>query len=308
MNCQLYYKMSLTVSEIYSVRFGPKFSLPRTLQESIAKLRISPASYRPVRLVQKHAPRPKPRVVQDNWRESKLVDFVSRLKNTDDPEYGEIMSKFNKLASKNLDKLSDDIITIIQKRDDQFRLRVSALLFDKAINQHAFSNIMSDLAKKLVSKIPEVNDDLVFQISMFHRLYKTDETVIYPAFGDIDFDKKVILWMNQKDKRRGFAKFLTQLYIREMVAEDNILDSLKNVIDDINEAARKPNTTQSEEAVTQYADFLFETGKLLPATSTHLRSIILDSVKKILEVSRVDIPSLSMRSRFKLEDTVKCVQ
>jgi len=300
--------MALTVADIYSVRFGPKLVLPLFLQENIAKLRISPATYRPARPVQRNQ-RPKPKsVIEDNWRESKLIDFVSKLKNTDDPEYGEVMAKFNKLVLKTLDKFSDDIVTIIQKRDEQFRLRVSALLFDKAITQHAFSSLMADLAKKLFEKIPEIKEDLETQIVLFHKIYKTDETVIYPEGADDDFDNKVNLWMKQKDKRKGFAKFLTQLYVREMVPEDTILDSLKNVVEDINEVARKPRTDNTEETVTQYADFLFETAKLLPTSSTILRSTISDSIKELLAVNKSELPSLNKRSQFKLEDTVKCVQ
>ena len=114
--------------------------------------------------------------------------------------------------------------------------------------------------------------------------------------------------MKQKDKRKGFAKFLTNLYIREMVSEEIILDSLKNVIEDINEVARKPKSENTEETVKQYAVFLFETAKLLPKKSNTLRGIISVSVQTLLTENKSEVPSLNKQSQFKLEDTVKCVQ
>lgn len=303
--------MVLSVQEIYSVRFGTKLPLPKKFQDIIAQLRISPAAYRPVRSTQRNPRFIKPKnVVEEpqNWRESKLIDFVSKFKNTDDPDYGEIMSKFNKITTKTLEKLSNDIIEIIQKRDEDFRLRINALLFDRAITQDAYSTLMSDLAKKIYEKIPETVEDLKFQISLFHKLYNTEETISFPEKDDPEFDNKVNLWMKQKDKRKGFAKFLTNLYIREMVSEEIILDSLKNVIEDINEVARKPKSENTEETVKQYAVFLFETAKLLPKKSNTLRGIISVSVQTLLTENKSEVPSLNKQSQFKLEDTVKCVQ
>ena len=162
--------MVLSVQEIYSVRFGTKLPLPKKFQDIIAQLRISPAAYRPVRSTQRNPRFIKPKnVVEEpqNWRESKLIDFVSKFKNTDDPDYGEIMSKFNKITPKTLEKLSNDIIEIIQKRDEDFRLRINVLLFDRAITQDAYSTLMSDLAKKIYEKIPETVEDLKDRVALF---------------------------------------------------------------------------------------------------------------------------------------------
>lgn len=301
--------MSLTVAQIYSVRFSPKLSLPKVIQDNIAKLRIAPATYRPIRLSQKqHNYRPRINLESENWREKKLAEYVRKIKENDDPDYGQILGIFNKITAVTLAKLTDDIVVIIKKRDEQFRLRASALLFDKAIVQHAFSNIMADCARKLIEKIPEVKEDIQFQITMFPALYDLDKTLVFPLSSDENYSDKIVEVFRQKDKRRGYAKFVTQLYVREIVPEDTIYKSLVNVIDDIQELGRKERTQLTEENVMHFIDFLFETAKALPAKAVALRSLLNVSTNTILNIQKTEVPSITMRARFKLEDIKKCVQ
>lgn len=300
--------MALTVAQIYEFRGCAKLSLPRIIQENIAKLRISPATYRPVKPLHSKQFRPRP-VIQpmENWREKKLVEYVRKIKENDDPDYGHVLGIFNKITGSSLVKLTDDIIQFIEKRDESFRLRVSALLFDKAIVQHAFSSVMADCAKILVNKLPDIKDDLLSQIEMFPTLYNLDTTLVFPHSSEPDFDNKVIELFKQKEKRRGYAKFVTQLYVREIVPEIIIQASLTNVVDDLLELAKQERASQIEENVTQFVDFLYETAKALPSAS-NLRGILKSSIQSILDMSRPSLPNLCMRARFRLEDTVKCVQ
>jgi hypothetical protein len=301
--------MSLTVAQIYSLRFSPKLSLPKVIQDNIARLRISPAIYRPARAVQKQQNyKNRNNVEPENWREKKLTEYVRRIKENDDPDYGQILAIFNKITATTLTKLTDDVISIVQKRDEQFRLRASALLFDKAIVQHAFSNIMADCAKKMIENIPEIKDDILFQITMFPALYDLEKTLVFPHSTDEKYGDKIIEVFKQKDKRRGYAKFVTQLYVRELVPEETIYKSLANVVDDIRDLARKEQTRVTDENVMHFVDFLFETAKALPKKAVRLRTFLNESIHTILSIPKADVPSLSMRARFKLEDTKKCVQ
>ena len=237
-----------------------------------------------------------------------MVEYVRKIKENDDPDYGQILGIFNKITATTLAKLTDDIIVIIQKRDEQFRLRASALLFDKAIVQHAFSNIMADCAKKLIEKIPEVKDDIQFQITMFPALYDLEKTLVFPLSTDENYAEKIIQVFKQKDKRRGYAKFVTQLYVRELVPEDTIYKSLVNVVDDVQDLGRKERTQITEENIMHFVDFLFETAKALPANALALRTLLTDSTNTILGIPKSEVPSITMRARFKLEDVRKCVQ
>lgn len=300
--------MSLTVSQVYSVRFGTKLPLPKVVQDNIALLRITPVSFKPFRPAQKHAGLRAKQSLPDNWREKVLVECIRRVKEYDDPEYSEIFGIFNKIAIPTVTKLSSEVLTLMQKRDEPFRMRVITLLFNKAINEHAYASLMSDCAKFLCESIPEIRDDLQTQIELFPKLYDMTETLVYPSVNEPGFDDKVVSWMKQKDRRRGYSKFMTQLFVRSLVSEKVIHASLTNVISDLNETARQARTSQTEENTTHFVDFLFESAKVLPFNASNLRVLIRTSLVDLLNAPRTDLLSLCMRSRFKAEDTLKCVQ
>jgi hypothetical protein len=295
--------MSLTVAQVYGVRFAEKLSLPKIVQDNIAKLRITPVVFKPFRPPPRAAYRPK-----ENWRENALVEAVRRVKERDDPEYDEVFSSLNKIAPRTLDKLSEKIVLNIKKRDEIFRLRVTTLLFDMAISQSGYAVLMSDCAKKLATDIPEIQDDLVAQTEMFPKLYNMTETLTYPSSEEAGYADKVVEWMKLKDKRRGYAKFMTQLFVRELVSEQTVGECMTHVSADLVAMAKQPKTEQSEENTTQYVDFLFETAKMLPSSAKALRILMKTFIQSVLDIPRIELPSLNMRSRFKLEDAMKCVQ
>ena len=300
--------MSLTVAEIYSVRFGLKLPLTSIVQENIAKLRITPVAFKPFRAPQRVAFKPKT-TQPDNWRENVLVEAVRRVKEKDDPEYAEVFSSINKISAKTLDKLSIQIIENIRKRDEMFRLRVTTLLFDTVMTQGGFYvDLMSDCAQKLVSEIPEIKEDILVQTEMFPKLYNMTETAVCPSIEEADYADKIVEWTKMKDKRRGYAKFITNLFVRDLLPEDVVTTSLVQVIVDLNDTAKQPKTEQTEENTTQFVVFLYECVKSLPGTATSLREMIRNCVTTLLALPRPELPSLNMRSRFKLEDTLKCVQ
>lgn len=296
--------MTLTVADIYSVRFGQKLALPRSVQDKIARLRITPVPYKPLRQFSRHTYRPKQvqSALASNWREKALVDIVRRVREREDVEYSEIFSIFNKISPGNIEKLSHDALTLMQKRDDQFRLRITTLLFDKAITQSSFSGIMSDCAFRLSQVIPEIAEDLQTQITMFPTLYNMSETVTFPDSTKPDFDEKVIEWTRQKEKRRGYAKFMMELFAKKLISEDSVRNAFQQVIHELNETAKQTLNPQTEENTGQFAAFLFECSK---SQNCPLKDYLKKSIQEFLALPRTDLPSLNMRSRFKLEDTLK---
>ena len=292
---------------IYSLRFASKIMLPPGIQESINKLRLVPAAYRPVRPVRTRYV-PKRRVEADDWREKVLVDYVRKVRETEDPQYDEMFGIFNKITNANMSVLSSQAIELLKSRDDQFRLRVTTLLFDKAIRGSAFAGVMADLAQVLNTENSEVSADLEIHVKLFTSLYDMSDTIVFPKVNEPDFEDNVVKWSKQKDIRRGYARFLTHLYSRDLVSGKALLESMQKVITDLNDTAIEPKSMQSEENVTQFADFLYEIAKLLKPTAVELRGLILTRVEELLKRPRPDLPSLNMRSRFKLEDTVKCVK
>jgi hypothetical protein len=299
--------MGLTIEQVYEARFGPKLPLPKSVQDNIAKLRITPAVYKPARPMPRHVVRNKI-AMPENWREKVLVDYVRKVKEYDDPEYYEVFSILNKIAPPTLDALSAQIVGFIGMRDEQFRLRIVTLLFNKAISENVFAGVMADCAVKLVESVPEVREDLHAQVELFPKLYNMTETLVFPSASEPRFDEKVIAWMKQKDQRRGYSKFLTQLFVRNLVTEKMIYRSLEHIIADLNETARQARTPQTEENTTHFVDFLFESAKILPVGTREIRTLISESLGTFLKIPRQELPCLCMRSRFRAEDTLKCVQ
>ena len=291
--------MEFTSALMYSMRFVQQ-ELPDIIKQNISKLRLVQAAYRPGRFVRK---------VQDsNWREKVLVDYVRRVREVEDPDYDQIFSILNKVAKPTIDALSREAIAILAKRDKEFRLRVTTLLFDKAIRGSFYAGIMAEFALKLNSVIPEVSEDLEANASMFGTLYDMSGTLTFPRADEEGFEDKIVAWSKQKDVRRGYSRFLTHLYIVELVPGKILHESMQKVLGDLEDTVVQAKTEKSEENVTQYADFLFEIAKLLPKTAVELRGLIQSRVNAVLKRPRAELPTLNMRSRFKLEDTFKCVQ
>ena len=301
--------MALTIDLVYSVRFGTKIPLPRIVQDNIAKLRITPVPYKPVRTFVNHGNRrhrnnnnASTSAVSDNWREAALIDIVRRVKEKEDPEYSEVFSIFNKVSPGNVEKLSSDAVPLLQKRDEPFRLRVSTLLFDKAITQPAFSSVMAECARFLNIAIPEIADDLEVQVTMFPKLYNMENTIVFPASDDEHFADKVVEWMSQKEKRRGYAKFMVELYSKELVREQAVRASLEQVVTELKDIATKPKTAQTEENVNQFVVFIFECSTKVKG---ELKQSLKTAVQEMLAIPKAELPSLNMKSKFKLEDAFK---
>ena len=296
--------MEISSALVYSMRYIPKLLLSDAIAANISKLRLIPVVYRPVR--------PKLRVRRDdskeNWRENSLKDVHRRIRETTDSNYDEILGIFNKVSTSTLRQLSAEAVKILRSRDEQFRLRVVTLLFDKAIKGSAYASLMADLAVQLNAEFPEIADDLSIQIKMFSSLYDMTDTLLFPSSSDPMFNDKVIAWSKQKDVRRGYSRFLTHIYIRNLISSEVLHDDMNRIIEDLEVSVSQPKTEKLEEIITQYADFLFEIGKILPVTAVELRGLIQTRVGIILARPRIELPALNMRSRFKLEDAEKCVR
>jgi hypothetical protein len=296
-------KMALTVSDIYAARFGQLLNLPDKVQRAISQLRTTQVPYKPVRpFVRRVYKQHTSNGLPDNWREKILVEYVRRVKEREDPEYSDIFSIFNKIAPSNIESLSASAITLIQKRDKTFRLRVSMLLFDKAITQSMYSAIMAECAARLHDVIPEIAEDLQSQISMFPTLYNMTETCTFPENTDEKFDEKVIEWTKQKEKRRGYAKFMMELFNIGLISEESVRNGFEQVLKELKETASRPKTSQTEENATQFATFLFECSKNV---KLELREYLKNELQQFLALPKESLPSLNMRSKFKIEDALK---
>jgi hypothetical protein len=298
--------MSLTARIVYELRSCQKLALPQSVHENIAKLRIIPMSYRPVR------PPPKfyssrSHIDEENWRASVIKSSLRKVQEHDDPDYANVFGILNKLSISNFEKLVNEIILILVKRNEEFRIRFVTLVFNKSISENMFASIMSDCILRISQVIPEIKKDILEQIHLFPKLYDMNETITFPEREDPLFQDKLKLWVTQKEKRRGYSKFMTCLFIHKIVSEELMLASLKTIVDDLNVIARQSKDSQTEENTNQYVDFLFESSKKLRPDSISIKQFLKTSLEEFIKIPRSEIPSLSMRSKFRIEDILKCV-
>ena len=284
----------MDIATIYAARALPRPSASEEVLALIAKLKISfkPTFRRP------YAGR-KPAASTghvDNWREAALADAVRKVREKDDPDYSEISASINKLSKTNYTKLMTDVLERMKKRDEPFRLRVTTLLFDRAVQQTFFATLMADAYKDIAAAHSEALQDLATQTQVFGRLYNTDNVTILPSSSDEGFDAAVIAWTKQKETKRGFAVYLAELYARGLVPEETMTGFLKTVLDELGVSIRTPKTLHNEEHVDALVRFLFAVAAKLP-----LKALLM----AVLAIPKTDVPSLSMTHRFQLEDAAK---
>ncbi len=285
----------MDIATIYSARALPRPSLSEDVLHLISKLKIS---FKPPfrRVYHGGGRRAAGGGAADNWREAALVDAVRKVREKDDPDYDEVSSSINKLSKANYTKLMTTILEKLKARDEPFRLRVTTLLFDRGVRQTFFATLMADAYKDIAGAYPEALQDLATQTTMFDRLYDTGNVTIVPASTDPGYDEAIIAWTKQKEIKRGFAVYVSELYSRGLVREYTMAGFLRTVMDELGASIRAPKTDANEEHVDALVRFLFAV-----STKVALKA----ALTAVLGIPRPDTPSLSMKNRFKLEDAAK---
>jgi len=284
----------MDVATIYAARALPRPSLGDDILSLISKLKIS---FKPTfRRGPPHGRRPAGHATETNWREAALVDAIRKVREKDDADYDEISAAINKLSKANYTKLMTDVLARLKKRDEPFRLRVTTLLFDRGVRQTFFATLMADAYKDIAAAHPEALQDLAIQTAMFDKLYDMENVTIVPSSTDPGYDEAIIAWTKQKETKRGFAVYVSELYSRGLVPEETMAGFLKTVLDELTVSIRATKTTANEEHVDALARFLAAVGP---------KVALKGAIGAVLALPRAECPSLNMKSRFKLEDAAK---
>ena len=281
----------MDVSTLYSLRSFPRPALDAAIHDIISKLKISfkPTFRRPIA---------KRSTVEEssNWREVALVSLHRRVREKDDPDYDEINAFINKLTKQTYEKMITAILGKLETRDGLFRLRVTTLLFDRGCTQTFFASLMADAYRDIAKVHPDALEDLKVQVSMFDALYADTNVTVVPNSTDAGYNEAIIAWTKQKERKRTFAVYIAELYSRGLVPKDTMTSFVTTVVEDLKDVMRHPKTPPGEEHVDSLVRFLFAVaGKVN----------VKDHIKGILLVPRADTPCLNMKSRFKLEDSLK---
>lgn len=286
----------MDIQAIYAARALPRPSLSEEVTLLISKLKISfkPTFRRAFTNRSRHSSSSS--AAAPDWREAALVDVVRKVREKDDEDYDAVSAAMNKLSKSNYTKLMTDVLERLGKRDALFRLRVTTLLFDRGVRQTFFAVMMADAYKDIVKAHPDALQDLAIQTSMFDRLYDTENVTVVPASTDPGYEDAIIAWTKQKETKRGFAVYVSELYSRGLVPEETLMGFLKTVLDDLATSIRTPKTEANVEHVDALVRFLFAVAPKVPLKADLL---------KILAVPKTETPSLNMKSRFALDDAAK---
>lgn len=289
----------ITTNSIYAMRSLTRAPLSKTIADIVSGLKVSfkPAFRRPA-----HYPKnTKKEVAQfDNWRETALVELVKTVREKGDLDYEQINSKINKLTKTTYTKLVSEIIGTMTNRDPLFRLRVTTLLFDRGIQQNFYAPLMADAYADIIGKWEDARQDLLTQINMFDTLYDVkNASVAIPSIDDAGYDAAIIAWTKQKETKRSFAVYVGELYIRGLIPGETMTRFVDTVCADIKESMLLPHSDANDDHVDNLARFIFAVAS---------KVVIRDNIKEILAVQKAMTPSLSMKSRFKLEDALKLAQ
>jgi hypothetical protein len=111
--------------------------------------------------------------------------------------------------------------------------------------------------------------------------------------------------MKQKDKRRGYAKFMMELFVKGLIPESLVQTAFEQVVKELNQIARYPASERTIENTTQFVEFLFECSK---TAKSGLKECLKTEVQSLLKTPKSDLPSLNMRCKFKLEDALKLLE
>jgi len=286
----------MDIQSIYAARALPRPSLSEEVTLLISRLKISfkPAFRRAFANRNRHSSSSS--AAAPDWREAALADVVRKVREKDDEDYDAVSAAMNKLSKSNYTKLMTEVLERLGKRDALFRLRVTTLLFDRGVRQTFFAVMMADAYKDIARAQPEALQDLAIQTSMFDKLYDTENVTLIPAASDPGYNDAIIAWTKQKETKRGFAVYVSELYTRGLVPEETLMGFLKTVLEDLASSIRAPKTEANVEHVDALVRFLFAVASKVP-----LRVALL----AILGIPKSETPSLNMKSRFSLDDAAK---
>jgi hypothetical protein len=282
----------MDISTFYTLRSSPRDPLDETIRQTISKLKISfkPSFRRPVF---KRAPAEE----TTNWRELALLSVHRKVREKDDLDYDEVNAFLNKLTKQTYDKMMVAIMEKLDKRDSMFRLRVTTLLFDRGVTQTFYAALMADAYKDIASAYPDARQDLMVQVMMFDKLYDSANVTIVPSQTDPTYNEAIIAWYKQKEKKRTFAVYVAELFSRGLIPQELMSGFVKTIADDLKESVRQPKTPTAEEHVDALVRFVFAVAAKVPEVK--------DPVKQVLAIPKAETPCLNMKSRFKLDDSLK---
>lgn len=300
----------MDVATLYALRSAPKIPLSSVTTDAIAKMRLTAMAYRPSAHAHHgkrayHQRRTTPSTsLPDNWRLKALVDVHRRVKEREDPDYDVVVESVNKLSKEHFTKFVNETLAVLQKRDHVFRLRVATLLFDRGVQQNFFAPLIASFIQVLAREHDGFHEDILAQIEMFDTLYDASKVILVPSSSDAGYDDAIIAWTKQKEKKRGFAVLVGELFNVGIIPIVTMELLLRSILHELDMSAGHAKDPAVEEHVDHLTRFVFAVAPNLKGGLPMFAARIQD----ILAIPRPSTPCLNMKSRFKLEDALKLLK
>lgn len=298
----------MDVATLYALRSAPKIPLSSVTTDAIAKMRVTAMAYRPSAHVHAskrayHRRTPTAPILPENWRQKAILEVHRRVKEREDPDYDVVVESVNKLSKEHFTKFVEETLVVLRKRDDVFRLRVATLLFDRGVKQNFFAPLIASFIQVLAREHEGVREDILTQVDMFDMLYDASKMILVPSSSDPTYDDMIIAWTKQKETKRGFAVLVGELFNVGIIPLVTMETLLRAIAIDLDTSASQPKAPAIEEHVDHLTRFVFAVApnaKRIPAFTAQIQGI--------LGKDRPLLPSLNMKSRFKLEDALKLLK
>lgn len=240
----------------------------------------------------------------DNWRHKALLEVHRRVKEREDPDYDVVVESVNKLSKEHFTKFVNETLTVLQKRDHVFRLRVATLLFDRGVQQNFFAPIIASFIQVLAREHEGIREDILTQTEMFDTLYDASKVILVPSSSDPTYDETIIAWTKQKEKKRGFAVLVGELFNVGIIPVATMEMLLRSIALDLEASASQAKDASVEEHVDHLGRFVFAVAPNLKGSVPMFAM----KIQEILMAPRSSTTCLNMKSRFKLEDALKLLK
>ena len=300
----------MEVAAIYAARSAPKVPLSSVTTDAIAKMRLTAMTYRPSAHVHHgkqrsyHRRTPPAPLLPDNWRQKAILEVHRRVKEREDPDYDVVVESVNKLSKEHFNTFVEQTLAVLKKRDHVFRIRVATLLFDRGVQQNFFAPIIASFIQVLAREHEGVHEDILTQVEMFDTLYDASKVILVPPSTDPTYDDTIIAWTKQKEKKRGFAVLVGELYNVGIIPLATMELLLRSIAHDLEASATQAKDPSIEEHVDHLGRFVFA---VAPNLKGGLPRFV-DQIRAILGLSRPMTPCLNMKTRSKLEDALKLLK
>lgn len=209
---------------------------------------------------------------------------------------GEIKSLLNKITVTTFDRLSDKIITLLEKERECYFGECVHVLFEKVIREPFFADIYARLCEKISSCVPGFKNALLEHCRVtFESSLNIGEEKIHCVEGD---DEEAY---EEKQRLLGNIQFIGELYLRHMLPVTIIHHCIERILN-VYEASVIKHHAHTDEMIEFLCKFMTVIGPKLERQSHPKVKEHIDRLRPL--TNKTGTTLLKPRIRFMIMDLV----